>query len=217
MKGELTMKRTKISLLATLLIFTIINLNGAWWANEFPCPYPFDSQCESLVAQGASSFLQSFSNFYLLLNESELGSENETTGFNFVKANSSIENTLNNLVTSRDNLSQLLSLLKKSTVESTAIQKLKSFNYEALVTTRNLHPRVMDRLKCFLYRGDLNGFLEEILSDLDSIITHSIKIQESIQNNKIPSLDNLRELFQEFSDCMLFGYYASLVFSEIKE
>lgn len=210
------MKRHKI-VLVTLLVFMITNLNGAWWANEFPCLYQNSSQCESLVVQGASNFLQSFSNFYLFLNESELNSKYETTGFDFVKANSAIENTLNNLVVSRENLSQLLSLLRKGNAESNAIQKLKSFNYEALILNRKLHPVVMDRLKYFLSRGDLEGFLEEILSDLDSMIGHSVKIQYSIQNNKIPSLNDLRVLFQEFSDCMLFGYYASLVFSEIKE
>jgi hypothetical protein len=204
------MKFIKTLILATMLFFVITNLNGAWWANEIPCPYPYNSQCESLIAQGASNFMQSFSSFYLLLNESELNSNSSE------KSTIYIENTINKLIASKENLSQFLSLLKEGTIDPDTIQKLKSFNYESLVAMKKLHPVVMDRVKYFLTEGNLNGFLEEIISDLDIIINNSINIQNIMRNKSIPNLDDLRELFQKFSDCMLLGYYSSLVFSDIK-
>lgn len=210
------MKVIKTLILTAMLFFMITNLNGAWWANEFPCPYPYNSQCESLILQGASNFLQSFSSFYLLLNESELNSNSNLNSFDSERASIYIENAINKLIASRENLSQFLSLLKNGIIDSDIIQKLKSFNYENLVAMQELYPAVMNRVKYFLSEGNLNGFLEEIISDLDVIINNSINIQNIISNKTMPDLDDLREIFQKFSDCMLFGYYSSLVFSKIK-
>ena len=216
------MKRTKISLLATLLIFTIINLNGAWYANWPPPPQPPPLNQESdsvnkLIVDGASNMLRAYSLFILIINESEISLKGN---FNFLKTKAIIEDTIDILNSSKAKYTKFLSLIEEmqiSNIYYEELEKLKKFEYDNMTSSRNLHPLIMERVKHYLQEGNLIYFFEKISKDIEDIEKRLNQIKYSVQNNIIPDKEILRSLYQNYTDCMLFGYYASLVFSEIKE
>lgn len=169
---------------------------------------------DNLIVDGASSILLSYSNFILLINESELSSK---YGFNFKKALDIIDNTTEKLSVAREIYFIVMIQYKQNTIDIPELHKLKEFNYDALVQERKLHASVMDKVRLFLEAGDLVGFFEKIVEDTNKIIVLLKSLRQKIQSNTIPDIEELRILYQQFSDYMLFGYYSSLVFSELKD
>ena len=212
------MKRNQISLftiMLTLTLFTASNIYSLWVLNGPPPPTNNDdNKTTQSITNGAANFLQSYSNILILLNESELS---EAVGFNFYIARTAANKALISLKYSREQYMQALLVMKSANFESSAIQKLQEFDYDKLVEYRQLNPCIMNRVSGFLSKGDLAGLFEKALKDMDATIDNLSPIRNCLQQDIIPDLEDLRKLYQQYSDFMTFGYYCSLVFSEIKK
>jgi hypothetical protein len=217
-KGEITMKRSQISILTIMLtvtLFTVKNLHPTWVLNGTPPPTDSDdNKATQSITNGAANFLQSYANILILLNESELS---EQVGFNFTTARTAVNKALKSLISSREQYMQTFLEMRQVNFESSAIQKLKEFDYNNLVENRQLNPCVMNRVSWFLGKGDLVGLFEKVVKDLDDTIINLSVVRSCLQQDIIPDLEDLRRLYQQYSDFMTFGYYCSLVFSEIKK
>lgn len=168
----------------------------------------------SLIIDGASNFLQSYANILVLLNESELSS---TIGFDFAVARSAVDTAAIKLKNSRENYSQALLMMKQAAYSSSFIQGLKDFNYDKFIEERHLNACTMHQVSTYLSKGDVIGVYEKAIKDLDVLQAKLAIIQAFIHSNEVPELEDLRTLYQHYSDFMAFGYYCSLVFYEAKK
>lgn len=168
----------------------------------------------SLIIDGASNFLQSYANILMLLNESELSS---TIGFDFAVARSAVDTAAIKLKNSREKYLQALLLMKQATYSSSFIQGLKDFHYDKFAEEHHLNPCIMQRVSTYLSKGDVIGVYENVIKDLDVLQDKLAIIRAFIHSNEVPELEDLRALYQHYSDFMAFGYYCSLVFYEIKK
>jgi hypothetical protein len=210
------MKRTKISLFTIMLILTLFTASGlhsTWVFNGTPPPTNDDDNNNTII-NAASSFLHSYSNVLLLLQESEL---NTAIGFNFSRTKPAVETALNNLKYSRKEYARVLEIMKTACIDSSAVERLKDFDYGRFTSARRLNPCIMNIVSGFLSKGDLVGLFEKVVKDLDDTIINLSTIRNCLQQDIIPDLEDLRRLYQQYSDFMTFGYYCSLVFSEIKK
>lgn len=200
---------------ALALIPTI--LQCAWVGNGAPIPIPIPggekSGVEGLIIEGASSFLQSHSDIFLLLKESEMGLK---SGFNFSQAQLATDSALAQLKISKENYTIVADVLKNAVYSKETLYQLKTFNYEGLATTRNLNPRIMKRVAEYLIRGDVGGIYQAYVNDMNVMQKNLEGIHENLARNQQPGMEVLRTLFQEYMDFMNFGYYTSLVFDNLK-
>lgn len=192
-------------------------LQAAWVGNDIPIRTDVgekSSQIENLIIDGASSFLKSYSDILLLLNESEIGLRD---GFNLYQAQQLLDSAHGKLVFAKENYSRALDLIKGTQFEEAVLEKLKTFNYAGLTAARKLHPAAMKRVASFLSVGNVRGVYKKLVKDMEDILYRLREVREDCQKDILPGMEDLRTIFQEYSDVMLYGYYSSLVFSEIKK
>jgi len=207
------MKKAFLLIIITSSLFITTSTWAAHWSNGIPCSSQLDNDCEAFVVEGASNFLVSMSDFYLLLNESELITTYGRENFDFTKAKVLIENIINNLKHIKEIYSQLYAQLKTGTFDSVRITTLKTFDYDKFTNERKLHPLVMEKVKNFLSIGNMPGYVLYMSESIDSIIIRLLSIKKSVDSYDVPNIDSLRELHQVFSDSMLMGIYSSMLFS----
>lgn len=212
------MKKT-LSLLTVLLAAGIIcavssTLQGAWVGNDL---IKGDSEnsilVEGYIIDGASSFLRSYSDLFLLLNESETGLKN---GINLARVLEVTESALDKLDASVKSYESALAVIKSSTFNENWLDALKTFDYEKLTAARHLHPDVMNLVAGYLTNGDIVGLYQQLTDNLNRLAAQLRTMGTGTKKGLIPEMEALRTLYQQYSDSMLFGYYISLVFSEAK-
>jgi hypothetical protein len=207
----------KKSTLSSVFVISILLITcpvyATWIANGGESGEGKD-ESGSLIIEGASNFLQSYSNILMLLNESELSS---TSGFDFTIARSAVDTAAIKLKNSREKYSQALLLMKQAEYSSFFIQGLKDFHYDKFVEERHLNPCTMQHVSTYLSKGDVIGVYEKAIKDLDVLHAKLAIIRAFIHSNEVPGLEDLQTLYQHYSDFMAFGYYCSLVFYEVKK
>lgn len=189
-------------------------LQGAWVGND----PPIDGEKEnagvinSLIVDGAANFLDSYSYFLRLLKESEISPGQMDNQ----KASELIDSLAPYLEASKENYAAAFSLMKGLSINPDKLQALETFDYAGLAAKRRLHSDSMSQVAAFLVKGDVKGIYGKIIDDLDRISKGIKAVREDIKNNISPGIEDLRALYQQYSDLMQFGYYSSLVFAEIK-
>jgi hypothetical protein len=215
------MKNLEVLVVAVLVLAAALclpsTLKAAWVGNDgeegLKAAGGNVSQVESFIIDGASYFLQSQADIFLLLNESEIGLKN---GFNLEQALPLVDSALVKLTASGENYAQALSLIRAAGLAESWQQKLKTLDYQRLIEVRHLYPEVMKRVAAFLVKGDAVGLYQQMVDNLGEMSANLGKLQESMQKGNLPGMESLRDLYQQYADFMLVGYYASLVFNEVK-
>lgn len=183
------------------------------WVNGGPILFPYTQrdQIESLTIEAASNFLKSNAEVFLLLNEVEI-SQN---GLNFDKALNFTNSALDKLEYTKRDLSDIIQIGKISGYDKEIVNRLKNFRYDTFVYDNKLVKDVFERLLPYFTTGDIIGFYQIMLNDLEeiSIKLHSIKNQLEI--NSQPSLEEFWLLLQKNSETILLGNYATLVFNSL--
>lgn len=214
------MKKTNFLCVLVLVVGFVLGfspaLQAAWVGNSIgggAGGTESSSEAESFVIDGASYFLRSYSDIFLLLNESEAGLK---TGFNLDRAHQQVQSALSMVLLSRSSYSRALVAIRSMDFDPGWMQALKAFDYQGLAAARHLHPIVMDRVAGFLKSGDVIGLYQQFMDDLKTMSTSLLNIDKDAKKGIVPGMETLRTLYQDYSDFMLFGYYTSLVFSEIE-
>lgn len=208
------MKRNSLLLLLAVFVLLVFSAaDAAWFGNDAPaCP----EGCKSSegVVDGASNFLQSYSHFFLLLNESELSTK---SGFDFKKAETAVGLSIEKIVESKKYFSIYVECLENNTqIAAESKNEFVSFDYSSIVEKRNLNPYIMEQVSSYLSQGDIHGLFFNCTTNMEEIINLLAIVNESIKKSEIPDIEVLRTLHQKYTELMNIGYYSSLVFSAIK-
>jgi hypothetical protein len=78
-----------------------------------------------------------------------------------------------------------------------------------------MHPAVFNPLREYLARGDVRGVFSKVLKDTEAILDQLYSIKEILEADKVPEIETTWKLNQTFSDYLLFGQYAAMVFKEM--
>lgn len=216
---ELTMtKWIKIFLIVVMLVVFFFHADAYWVLNDPPpgcvgCEST-ESEGDAVLIEGAASLLQSYSDFLLLLNESEMSALN---GFDLVKAEGFAKSALEKLETAQYNYYLSVNILSGRNFDQSLITRLMDFDYEGYRTLNELQSETMYRVAYYLSHGDVVGTYEAAYKDIGKLITGLSPILSDIRTGAAPKLEKLQKVYKQYSDLMQFGYYASLVFAEIRK
>ena len=211
-------KWIKIFLVIVMLMVFVFRAEAVWVLNDPPpgcvgCERSV-SQDESALILGAASMLQSYSDFLLLLNESELS---DIQGFDFVRAENVARAALEKLEIAQYNYYDSISILSGRNFDELLIAKLVDFDYEGYRTENELQSETMYRVAYYLSHGDVVGTYEAAYKDIGKMIATLSPVLTDIRLGVVPKVEKLQKIYQQYSDFMQFGYYASLVFAEIRK
>ena len=183
------------------------------WVNGGPrlFPFPQRDQIESLTIEATSNFLKSNSEALLLLNEVEI-SQN---GLNFDKALNFTNSALDKLNVTKSNLLDIIQIGTISGFDKEAVNRLKNFRYDTFVYDNNLVKDVFERLIPYFTDGDMIGFYQMMLNDLDEISDSLRSIKNQLEIKSQPPLEEFWLLLQKYSENILLGNYAAMVFNSL--
>ncbi len=211
-------KWIKIFLVLISLIVFFSHANAYWVLNDPPpgcvgCDNITPESDEPLI-QGASFLLQSYSDYLMLLNESELS---PIKGFDLPRVETLARTALEKLETAQFYYQKSIQILATRKFDGESIRRLKDFDYDGFRANQNLHTDTMGRVAFYLSSGDVVGTYEAAYSDIGKMIDSLYPILWNIRVGSSPQLPQLRKVYKQYSDLMQFGYYASLVFAEIRK
>jgi len=211
-------KLIKIFLIIISLMVFFFQAQAYWVLTD---PPPGCVGCDSVtpegdeaLIQGASYLLQSYSDFLLLLNESEMS---PLKGFDMQRVETLVKTSLDKLEASHYFYQKSIDVLSSRDFDSGAISRLMGFDYDGFRVMNDLHEETMSRVAYYLSTGDVVGTYEVAHSDIGKILDSLYTVMLDVGAGETPKLSKLQKIYKQYSDLMQFGYYASLVFAEIRK
>lgn len=210
MKKNKAFPTGKVVLIGLILATIFTYLHALVLMNGIPPYLGGDGKAiDSRVIKGTSVFLESNADAFLLFSEVETG---YGADFDFKRGVELADSAIEKLICSRENYAQVLASAVVSEYDAAALDRLRCFDYRGFAFKNNLMVQVMDRVAESLSNGDIPGVLRQNLAHVDQIILGMQKIRELMQQGVRPPIESIWKLLQGYSDAILYGNYATLVF-----
>lgn len=172
-----------------------------------------NTNIKTLVIMGAGHFLKSHSDFQLFLNKIELS---ELTGANYDEWQDILNRAISGMESARATYLGLKNLAANTPYNPEVIEKLKGFDYPGFMEKNNLNPQVFKQVETLLSQGNVTGVYEKIFLDTGDILEALYRVKQEIDQNLFPTIHNLWNLNQLYSDSLFLGQYTAVVFKEIR-
>ncbi|MCK4764804.1 MAG: hypothetical protein KAW12_21580 [Candidatus Aminicenantes bacterium] len=220
------MKKNKLQLLfGTLLVIFILAGSTSIFAyimgNDAPVAFKnpprgaeSTSTIKTYIAAGAGCYLDSYSDFVLLLNRVELW-DSKTYGFNELQVQ--VNGALAKLENARQTYSDLIEAADATPYNETAVVKLESLDYKAFRKENGLNSDIFDKVEAELSKGNIRAIFHRLKTDVENITVKLTSLKKQIEANEFPSIPVLWEINSQYAQTLLYGQYAAQVFSKIKQ
>jgi hypothetical protein len=211
------MKTIKIIIITTVFVALSLNMYGFYVSNQgckvFPnqCPnanggdYLSNQQINigQLIIDAAGHFLQSISDYQLVLKRIEL-SENGLTD--------SIDQTIQSMTAANALYFEIWTTSLYVEYDPIALKKLSQFPYTAYQIENNLNPVIFRQVEEFLKPGHVRELFKKHFEDSSKILGKLKEIQAHLESGKNVDISDYWRLNQLYLDFALFGQYCSEVF-----
>jgi hypothetical protein len=213
------MKTIKIIIITTVFVFVAFSFNmyGFYVLNQgckvFPnqCPNANDGDYLSnqkinigqLIIHAAGSFLQSTSDYQIVLKKIEL---TETGVID------SIGQAIKNMANANSLYFEIWNTSLSLEYDPLAIDKLSQFDYIGYQIENNLNPVIFQRVENFLRQGNVREIFQKVFDDSSKILKTLKEIQARLESGKKVDISDYWRLNQLYLDFALFGQYCSEVF-----
>lgn len=221
------MKKTKLQLIfgSLLAVFILAGTTTGIFAyimgndgdvGYTPPPKGVEStlSIKQYIATGAGYYLDSYSDFVLLLNRVELWDSN-AYGYNELQAQ--VNGALAKLENARNTYTGLIEQTGVTPYNETAIDYLEGLNYKAFMKDNGLNKVIFDEVEGYLSKGNINGVFHRIHTDMENISVKLDTVKRQIEANEFPSIPLLWEINSRYTETLLFGQYAAQVFNLVKQ
>ena len=222
------MKKDKHQLLlGTLLVIFILASSTSIFAyimgNDAPVAFSSPPQgaeskstmtIEQYVAAGAGYYLDSYSDFVLLLNRVELW-DSKAYGFNELQI--LMDGALAKMENAGQTYSGLVETAGVTPYNETAIVKLESLDYKAFRVANGLNSDIFDKVEADLSKGNIRAIFHRLKSDVENITVKLTSLKKQIEANEFPSIPVLWEINSQYAQTLLYGQYAAQVFNLVKQ
>lgn len=221
MKGKPKCFVSTVLMGVAMLVLLHMNLSGIIWYNDTDkC---FGSQAgvanlhgkplKAYVIEGTGYFLESYSDFLLLLNKVEM---TELQGCDFNELLFLLNNAIEKMLYANEVYFQLKQKTDMTSYNPVIISKLLNFDYDAFADRKGLIKSIFREVKAFLSKGKIREMYEEALSHTQGILNIAMIIKTNLEEGVSPEVSDLHDLKEAYSHFMLFGEYAANIFQKIK-
>ncbi|MDQ1349941.1 MAG: hypothetical protein QG657_242, partial [Acidobacteriota bacterium] len=184
--------RVLIVTIALSLVYT--NLYSRILGNKGGCPYESEtceivpvggdfagaagtvtSSINTLIIEGAGSFLNSQAAALLFLNKIEMS---EVTGLNYNDLRESLYRAIENMEMARNSYMNLTELAIATPYKLAVIKRLITFDYEGYQTRNGLNGDTFRKVEQYLGKGDVNGLFTEMLLGTKNLLDMLYALKE---------------------------------------
>lgn len=167
-----------------------------------------------LVVLGAGHFLESHSEFQVILKNVEMA---EMSGLDDDELHGILDKAISSMESAKVTYSDLKNLAAGTPYNLEVIEKLKAFDYDGFQKGKgNLNPIVYQEVKGFLSRGDVTGTYSEMFSNTVDILENLYQLKKSIVKDILSDISMLWQLNQKYSNALFFGQYAAMIFKAVE-
>ena len=164
------------------------------------------------VIEAAGYFLNSQSDFLLLLNKIEMM---EIDGIDYAELQQVINNTVIDMEKARAKYYDLIQLADSTPIAIPRITQLMNFNYMSFQESKGLNSGIYDEVKTYLIGGDVRGLYYQFLANIQSILDRLNLIKADVDAEVIPSTSGLWRVNQLYTEALLFGQYTAEIFYSV--
>ncbi|MCP5052153.1 MAG: hypothetical protein GY940_33610 [bacterium] len=202
----------KTILMMAVLVGVVVYMNAFVVYNDIPPAFdsPANGAMETMTIEGTSFFLKSNADVFLLLNEVEVGYPDH---LNFTNAQTLTDSAITKLETAREKYLEIITVGSGTAYVSAMMDRLTTFDYKGFTQDRELNGEIMTKLQVYLVKGDIMGLYEKNIENIDRILQLLYGIHTQLTEGAYPSIDSFWSLLQQYSDAILLGNYASMVFN----
>jgi hypothetical protein len=208
-KSKTHLMQIVVTVIAGIAVLSYLN---AYVAHN-DIPPVFDSgevrTMEELTIEGTADFLQSNADVFMLLSEVEVG---YSGNFQFIRGIQLTEAAISKLERSRQKYLELIGKAESSAYVPEMIKVLKKFNYRELVESNKLNRQIMATVEDYLTKGEVVGLYRRHIESIDTILEKLYSVRTQLREGNIPVIKIFWSLLHEYSDALLVGNYATMVF-----
>jgi len=164
------------------------------------------------ILESAGYFLKSHAAYQEFLNLVEMSESNSIDAEEF---KNKLYNAVDNMEKAKIAYSNLKTASEKIPYNQEMIDQLMKFDYDGFRIKYGLNEPVFEKLKAFLGKGDIAGFDDAVIANMDAILIKLCEIKSAVDKGLTPEISNLWRISQAYAEAQLFGQYMSEVFSDI--
>ncbi len=202
-----------VFILLTGNFFALVFANDIIVVYQQPNPDTKSASLNYSIVDGAGYFLNSYSDFLLLLNRVEMSGKQS---FDYTEAGLIASRTIKKM----ENLKSTYLLIIKQTAgaeyNTDVLKMLEIFDYQGLQEKAALNPVILNEVKTYLIKGDIAGIFSKIVNETGQLLAGLNEVQKQIESGIFPDINGLWRLNQKYAEMMLFGQYVSMICNEIK-
>jgi hypothetical protein len=204
----------KMFLLLTIIAVSIVYLHGFWAVNDPYSPFPPKASGEigTMITDSASELLQSASEAFLFMNEVEIAGSN---GLNVNAALQRVDLAAARIEHAMTIFKNIIAKGSENGYDGNRIKKLKDFDYGVYTKENGLNREIMAKVSAYLGKGNVIGFYRHHAANLQKLLNTLNRIKGDLLAGKLSENRMLWSLLQQYTNTMMVGNYASLVFYQI--
>jgi len=164
------------------------------------------------ILESAGYFLKSHDAYLEFLYCVEMS---ESKGIESADLKNSLYNAIDNMEKAKTAYSNLKTASEKIPYNQEMIDLLMKFDYEGFRVKNGLNEPIFEKLRTFLGRGDIAGFDDAVIANMDAILIKLYEIKGVVDKGLAPEIMIVWRIYQAYSEAQLFGQYMSEVFRDI--
>lgn len=221
MKGKPKCFVSTVLMGVAMLVLLHVNVSGIIWYNDSDVGFEEPKKVSPLqekplrtyVIEGAGYFLDSYSDFLLLLNKLEMS---ELQGCDFNELLYLLNNAIEKMLYANESYFQLKQKADVTSYNPVIIDELLNFDYDAFADREGLIKSIFKDVKAFLSKGNIRELYGEALSHTQGILNSAMVIKTNLEEGVFPGASDLHDLNEAYARYMIFGEYAAEIFQQIK-
>jgi len=139
----------------------------------------------------------------------------ESNGIDSVEFKNTLYRSIDNMEKAKAAYSNLKTASEKIPYNQEMIDQLMKFDYDGFRIKNGLNEPIFEKLRTFLSRGDIAGFDEAVIANMDAILIKLYEIKSLVDKGLAPEIMIVWRIYQSYSEAQLFGQYMSEVFRDI--
>jgi len=167
---------------------------------------------KTYIVESAGYFLKSNAAYQEFLYCVEMS---ESKGIESADFKNAIYNAIDNMEKAKAVYSNLKTASEKIPYNREMIDQLMKFDYDGFRIKNGLNEPIFERLSTFLSRGDIAGFDDAVIANMDAILIRLYEIKGVVDKGLAPEIMIVWRIYQSYSEAQLFGQYMSEVFRDI--
>jgi len=164
---------------------------------------------KTYIVESAGFFLKSHASYQDFLNLVEM---TDLNGADYSKMRSYLYNAVDYMENAYTIYTNLKLASEKIPYDPVMLDRLLKFDYAGFQAKSGLLAPVFEKVKSLLAKGDIAGFDDEVLNNMDTILNQLYEVRDLVDKEQSPDIALLWQLTQSYFETQLFGQYASAVF-----